>query len=231
MKHTTRLLLFIGAFCLNANCAIILCYSGNLACADESAWTAQLTLANRLITPIETFTGTLQPTTGISQTGGPSGYIDANVWRDGLINHPTPTPPNTPIKTTTLSYLSPAPILLWGFGANFDTSPGQGGHASGITIIINGTVITTLHNFTGGFFGVYATDAEDRFYSVVLGTTPACFDGTLSCAGWEIFNMDNLRFAVEPQITLTETPEPSTIATTLAGIVLAGLIQLKRVRG
>lgn len=219
--------------CGSASAGLILCHAGNAACVDEAAWTAQVTAASRQITPIETFSTTTLLTTGITQVGGTHGYVctaapcNIGAWRDSVIDNPTASGGNQPIQTTTFSYLNPSPTSVWGFGANFNTLPGHGGHASGVTITINGNQIINLRFYTGGFFGLYVTDPGEKFTSFTLGTQPACWDGSQACTGWEIFDMDNLRYAIDGRtIQVTESPEPATFG--VLGVALAGVGLLRR---
>lgn len=211
---------------------LILCYAGNPACPDEIAWTNGMNSANHLVSSLETFSGVLLPSTGVSQVGGNHGSILNNTWRDSVINNPGATLPNLPLQTTTFWYKdgSPDPAAVWGFGANFDTGPGHGGHASGIAFTLDvGGQIFLIRHFTGGFFGAYVTEFNERFRTLTLGTQLSCDNGQLVCTGWEIFAMDNLRFAldsaeVQPPV-ITFAPEPR--AFTTLGTALAGLISLR----
>jgi hypothetical protein len=216
----------------SSSAAIILCYAGNAACPDEISWTNQLNLLSHPITATETFTGSLLSSTGVSQVGGIHGWVEVNgVWHDSVINNAGATWPNQPHQTTTFWYQDggSSPIGVWGFGANFDTSPGQGGHASGVTLILNvGGAIFNVSGFTGGFFGAYVTTAPEKFSTLTLDTQESCNDGLPHCTGWEIFNMDNLRFALDGDPQIQHMPEPATFA--MLGVALAGMgaIRLRR---
>jgi hypothetical protein len=220
--------------CGSASAGLILCYAGNAACADEAAWTAQVSAANRQISAIDTFTNAPLLTTGITQVGGTHGYVctsgvgcNIGQWRDSVIDNPTASGGNQPLQTTTFSYVNPAPVSVWGFGANFDTLPGHGGHASGVTITINGDEIINLRFYTGGFFGLYFTDPGEKFTSFTLGTQPACWDYSQACTGWEIFDMDNLRFALDARIT--HMPEPATFGALGVALVIVGILRRRAI--
>lgn len=214
-------LLLLAVLCLNANAAL-------LTFTDEASWTWAMA-GKQIVT--ETFTGALLPTTGVVQVGGPAGFILNDQWRDATLSNAGATPPNTPLKTTAFSYLPSA--FLWGFGFNLSTAPGQpngqGGHASGVTVTVAGQMLANLRNYNGEFFGVVATTEADRFSSILLGTPQSCADGSPACTGWEIFDLDNLRFAVDHPTS--NVPEPATfilMGSALAVLLMSALIRRRR---
>lgn len=213
--------ILFAVLCLNANAAL-------LTFTDQASWTWAMA-GKQIVT--ETFTGALLPTTGIVQVGGPAGFILNDQWRDATLNNAGATPPNSTFKTTEFSYLPDS--HLWGFGFNLSTAPGQpngmGGHASGVTVTVNGQLIANLRNYNGEFFGIVATTEADRFSSILLGTPQSCTSGSPACTGWEIFDLDNLHFAVAAPTS--NVPEPATfilMGSALAVLLMSALIRRHR---
>lgn len=213
--------MLLGAlFALQMQAAMVVCWSGNASCSNEAAWLAQIQAQGRQQSVIDTFTNSPLATTSITQVGGAHGSVQNDEWRDSVILNPFATPPNNPVQFTTFSYTPSA--ALWGFGGYFDTAPAQssgvGGHASGITFLLDAQNIGNYRNLNNEFFGVYVTTTLERFGSVTTWTIPPCLSGGLECTGWEIFDLDNLRFAVDGK-RAPEVPEPFT-----SGLIGAGLL-------
>lgn len=123
----------------------------------------------------------------------------------------------TPGTNTTFSFVP----NIFGFGGNFDLSPGGAGLGIQLTTVLaaggTGMVVPEIPNsFTGGFFGFISTD----------GLTGVRLTSGTQGGVAESFSLDNLTFGGAAATATTAIPEPGSLA--LVGMALAALVTLCR---